>query len=57
MVLKLLACSSTPSAIDDALEEGREGYDVDGSGRRCGSTVFIAVVSGLMTRASTCRAK
>ena len=30
------------------LEEGREGYNVNGSGRRCASTVFIMLVSGLI---------
>ena len=30
------------------LEEGREGYNVNGSGRRCASTVFIMVVSGII---------
>jgi iron(III) transport system permease protein len=29
-------------------EEGREGYNVNASGRRCASTVFIMVVSGLI---------
>lgn len=31
-----------------AAEEGREGYNVNGSGRRCASTVFIMIVSGLI---------
>nr|MCR4818970.1 iron ABC transporter permease [Fretibacterium sp.] len=30
------------------LEEGREGYNVNASGRRCASTVFIMLVSGLI---------
>jgi len=30
------------------LEEGREGYNVNGSGRRCASTVFIMLISGLI---------
>lgn len=30
------------------LDEGREGYNVNGSGRRCASTVFIMVVSALI---------
>ena len=30
------------------LEEGREGYNVNASGRRCASTVFIMIVSGLI---------
>ncbi len=29
-------------------EEGRDGYNVNASGRRCASTVFIMVVSGLI---------
>jgi len=29
-------------------EEGREGYNVNASGRRCASTVFIMLVSGLI---------
>ena len=29
-------------------EEGREGYNVNATGRRCASTVFIMVVSGLI---------
>lgn len=30
------------------MEEGRDGYNVNASGRRCASTVFIMVVSGLI---------
>ena len=30
------------------MEEGREGYNVNASGRRCASTVFIMAVSGLI---------
>lgn len=30
------------------LEEGRDGYNVNASGRRCASTVFIMLVSGLI---------
>ncbi|MBQ9564915.1 MAG: iron ABC transporter permease, partial [Synergistaceae bacterium] len=30
------------------LEEGREGYNINASGRRCASTVFIMIVSGLI---------
>ncbi|MBQ3402711.1 MAG: iron ABC transporter permease [Synergistaceae bacterium] len=30
------------------MEEGREGYNVNASGRRCASTVFIMVVSGII---------
>ncbi len=30
------------------LEEGREGYNVNASGRRCASTVFIMLVSGII---------
>ncbi len=30
------------------LDEGRDGYNVNASGRRCASTVFIMVVSGLI---------
>lgn len=29
-------------------EEGRDGYNVNASGRRCASTVFIMIVSGLI---------
>ncbi len=29
-------------------EEGRDGYNMNGSGRRCASTVFIMLVSGLI---------
>ncbi len=29
-------------------EEGRDGYNVNASGRRCASTVFIMVISGLI---------
>ena len=29
-------------------EEGRDGYNMNGSGRRCASTVFIMVISGLI---------
>ncbi len=29
-------------------EEGREGYNVNASGRRCASTVFIMIVSGII---------
>ena len=29
-------------------EEGRDGYNVNASGRRCASTVFIMVVSGII---------
>ncbi len=29
-------------------EEGREGYNVNASGRRCASTVFIMIVSGIV---------
>ena len=29
-------------------EEGRDGYNVNATGRRCASTVFIMVVSGLI---------
>ena len=29
-------------------EEGRDGYNVNASGRRCASTVFIMLVSGLI---------
>lgn len=29
-------------------EEGREGYNVNASGRRCASTVFIMVISGII---------
>ena len=29
-------------------EEGRDGYNMNGSGRRCASTVFIMIVSGLI---------
>lgn len=30
------------------MEEGREGYNINASGRRCASTVFIMVVSGII---------
>ena len=30
------------------MEEGREGYNVNASGRRCASTVFIMIVSGII---------
>ncbi|MBQ8691864.1 MAG: iron ABC transporter permease, partial [Synergistaceae bacterium] len=30
------------------MEEGREGYNINASGRRCASTVFIMLVSGLI---------
>ena len=30
------------------MDEGREGYNVNASGRRCASTVFIMVISGLI---------
>ncbi len=29
-------------------EEGREGYNVNASGRRCASTVFIMIISGII---------
>ena len=29
-------------------DEGRDGYNVNASGRRCASTVFIMLVSGLI---------
>ena len=29
-------------------EEGRDGYNINASGRRCASTVFIMVVSGII---------
>ena len=29
-------------------EEGREGYNVNASGRRCASTVFIMIISGIV---------
>ena len=29
-------------------EEGRDGYNMNGSGRRCASTVFIMIISGLI---------
>ena len=29
-------------------EEGRDGYNVNASGRRCASTVFIMIVSGVI---------
>ena len=29
-------------------EEGRDGYNVNASGRRCASTVFIMIVSGII---------
>ncbi|MBQ7578515.1 MAG: iron ABC transporter permease [Synergistaceae bacterium] len=30
------------------MEEGREGYNINASGRRCASTVFIMIVSGII---------
>ena len=30
------------------MEEGRDGYNINASGRRCASTVFIMVVSGII---------